>query len=85
MERLTRLSLNTSQLIFKGIELATGSTTFTLDQAIPGFGSSFKQEVNSLRIDLQNPHVQFFSTPSNGVLPLETNAQTTSQFLDEYD
>ena len=43
------------------------------------------QTVNSFRVDLFNPNIQFLSTPSNGDLPEETIAQTTSQFLDEFD
>jgi hypothetical protein len=66
--------VNSWQPIFQGIDYATGFT----DDPVP-------QQVNSLRIDLFNPTVHFFSTPSNGIEPLETTAQTTSQFLDQYD
>lgn len=59
--------------IFEGIEFATGTDD---DPA---------QQVNSFRIDLSSPGIRFFSTPDNGVLPEETIAQTTSQFLDEFD
>lgn len=66
--------VNPWQSIFQGIDYATGFT----DEPVP-------QRINSLRIDLSNPDLQFFSTPSNGGEPEETTAQTTSQFLDEFD
>lgn len=59
--------------IFEGIEFATGSD----DEPA--------QQVNSFRVDLFSPKIRFFSTPDNGILPEETIAQTTSQFLDEFD
>jgi hypothetical protein len=83
-------NVNSYEPIFEGIELATGYTKFTTDDPIElpdgmFVEGPFFQRVTSLRIDLENPDIQFFSTPSNGDLPLETNAQTTSEFLDEYD
>lgn len=60
--------------LFEGIDYATGFS----DEPVP-------QNVNSLRVDLLNRNIQFLSTPSNGSLPEETTAQTTSQFLDEFD
>lgn len=66
--------VNPWQPIFEGIDYATGFT----DEPVP-------QSVNSLRIDLLNPNIQLLSTPSNSDLPEETIAQTTSQFLAEYD
>ena len=62
------------QPIFEGIDYATSFT----DEPVP-------QTVNSFRVDLLNPNIQFLSTPSNGDLPEETIAQTTSQFLEEFD
>lgn len=59
--------------IFEGIDFATGSDN---DPA---------QQANSFRVDLSSPDIQFFSTPDNGILSKETIAQTTSQFLDEFD
>lgn len=59
--------------IFEGIEFATGSD----DEP--------DQQVKSFRVDLSSPEIQLFSTPDNGILPEETIAQTTSQFLDEFD
>jgi hypothetical protein len=58
--------------IFQGIDYATGSS----DASEPKL-----QRVNALRIDLSNPDIKFFSTPSNGDVELDTFAQTTSSFL----
>lgn len=66
--------VNPWQPIFKGVDYATGFSSE------PVF-----QKINSLRIDLYNPNIRFLSTPSNGAAPEETTAQTTSQFLDEFD
>ncbi|MEL7039510.1 MAG: phosphodiester glycosidase family protein [Cyanobacteria bacterium J06592_8] len=66
--------VNPWEPIFEGIDYATGFT----DDPVP-------QSANSFRIDLLNPEIQFFSTPSNGDIELETIAQTTSQFLEEFD
>ncbi len=38
-----------------------------------------------LRIDTSAPGLELFATPSNGDDPLETDAQTTRQFLEEHD
>ncbi|HBG27146.1 MAG: hypothetical protein A2Y10_18580 [Planctomycetes bacterium GWF2_41_51] len=43
------------------------------------------QKVNVLKIDLDNPEISFFTTPSNGALPLETVSQTTGNFLQQYE
>lgn len=66
--------VNSWQPLFEGIDYATGFS----DEPVP-------QKVNSLRVDLLNPNIQFLSTPSNGSLPEETIAQTTSKFLDRFD
>lgn len=66
--------VNSWRPIFQGVDYATGFT----DAPVP-------QQVNSLRIDLFNPKIQFFSTPDNGNDPEDTTSQTTSQFLDQYD
>lgn len=42
------------------------------------------QKVNALRIDLENPEISFFTTPSNGSASLETTSQTTGNFLQQY-
>ncbi|MEO7297127.1 MAG: phosphodiester glycosidase family protein [Verrucomicrobiota bacterium] len=61
--------------IFRGVDRATGEA----DAA-----ESRVQKVNVLRVDLNDPGVALFSTPSNGARPLETDGQTTSQFLTTY-
>jgi Phosphodiester glycosidase/CARDB len=61
--------------LFKGIDHARGEA----DAA-----ESRPQKVNALRIDLNDPDVQLFGTPSNGAAPLETFGQTTSTFLTTY-
>ena len=53
------------QPIFEGIDYATSFT----DEPVP-------QTVNSFRVDLFNPNIQFLSTSSNGDLPEETIART---------
>jgi uncharacterized repeat protein (TIGR02543 family) len=58
--------------IFKGVDYATG-TADTNEVRL--------QKVFAIRVDLLDPDVEFFSTPSNGADPLETTSQTTSQFL----
>lgn len=59
--------------IFEGIEYATGSDT-----------SPRLMRAYALRIDLWNPDVVMFATPSNGSSSYETNLQTTPAFLDAY-
>jgi hypothetical protein len=65
--------------IFQGIEHATG------EAAIDDAGAQLLQKVNALRIDLQQPDIRFFTTPSNDDRPFETDSQTASQFLTEYE
>jgi hypothetical protein len=60
--------------IFEGIEYATGSDT-----------SPRLMRAYAMRIDLWNPDVAMFATPSNGGSPYETNLQTTPSFLDAYN
>ncbi len=60
------------QPIFRGVELATGEA----DQA-----EVRRQRVLAVRIDVQAPGVEFFSTPANGDRPLETTSETTAEFL----
>jgi hypothetical protein len=43
------------------------------------------QNVNCLRIDVQNPKIRFFTTPSSGGEPRETISSNASQFLTTYD
>src|SRR5690242_15830017 len=61
--------------LFKGIDHARGEA----DAA-----ESRLQKVNALRIDLSDPDVQLFGTPSNGAASLETFGQTPSTFLKTY-
>ena len=68
--------VNSWKPIFEGIDYATGMA----DSSEPRI-----QKVNALRIDLSNPDIEFFSTPSNGDAELETFAQTTSDFLASSD
>ena len=56
--------------LFKGIEHAVGEA----DAKEPRL-----QKANALRIDLADPDIRFLATPHSG--PLETVAQTASQFL----
>jgi hypothetical protein len=42
------------------------------------------QAIYAVRIDLQEPSVKFFVTPSNGDRPLETDGRKTSTFLKEF-
>lgn len=56
--------------IFKGVQHATGWTD-----------TPRLQRVNAIRIDLREPDISFYTTPSNGVSPGDTNRQTGSQFL----
>jgi exopolysaccharide biosynthesis protein len=60
------------QPLFQGVELATGEA----DQA-----EVRRQRVLAVRIDVQAPGVEFFSTPANGDRPLETISETTAEFL----
>ncbi|MCE5187013.1 MAG: phosphodiester glycosidase family protein [Planctomycetaceae bacterium] len=56
--------------LFEGVEQASGwADTPRL------------QQVQALRIDLQNPHVSFYSTPGNGTALGDTNRQTGSEFV----
>jgi hypothetical protein len=38
-------------------------------------------KVQGIRIDLQEPGIEFLTTPSNGDRPLDTDSMTTSEFL----
>lgn len=58
--------------LYRGIELATG-TADTNEVRL--------QKVFTLRVDLADPTVEFFSTPSNGDAPMETFGQTTTTFV----
>lgn len=58
--------------LFQGVERATGEA----DQA-----EARLQKVSAVRVDLRDPDIEFFSTPSNGGRPLETTSESTSEFL----
>ena len=59
--------------IFVGVEKCDASS----DQPRP-------LQVRAVRIDLQEHTIRFLVTPSNGDEPLDCNARTTSQFLQEF-
>jgi hypothetical protein len=61
--------------IFQGVEFATGTADDTEVRL---------QQVQALRVDLADPNVEFFSTPSNGDAPMETFGQTTTTFVQTY-
>lgn len=61
--------------IFKGIDFATGEADTNEVR---------QQKVSVLRVDLLNPAVEMFSTPSNGSGDLETYGQTTTTFVNSY-
>jgi hypothetical protein len=64
--------------IFLGIDHATGQAT------IDAPAGERLQRVNALRIDLLQPDIRFFTTPVSDDDLLETDSQTTSQFLATY-
>jgi len=55
---------------FKGIDIATGQRL-----------APILQQVFAVRIDLHEPGIEFFVTPSNGERPAETDGMKTSDFL----
>jgi phosphodiester glycosidase len=61
--------------IFQGVEAAQGEA----DAAEPRL-----QQVNAMRVDLQAPGVELFSTPGGAPPPKETHSETTSEFLVHY-
>src|SRR5439155_5130757 len=62
--------------VFKGVDYTTGQAD-TNEVRL--------QKVFALRVDLQEPSVEFFSTPSNGTNgDLETYGQTTTTFVNTY-
>lgn len=58
--------------IFKGVELAKGEA----DAA-----ESRLQKVRAVRVDLRDPDIELFTTPSNGAAPQETTSETTGEFV----
>lgn len=61
--------------MFKGIDFTTGDAD-TNEVRL--------QKVFALRVDLADPSVEFFSTPSGGAAPFETIGQTTTTFVQTY-
>src|ERR1043166_5932870 len=61
--------------IFKGIDYTTGEADTN---------EARLQKVFALRVDLQEPSVEFYSAPSNGTNDLETFGQTTTTFVNTY-
>ena len=61
--------------VFRGIDFTTGQADTNEVR---------EQKVFALRVDLTEPTVEFFSTPSNGAGLLETFGQTTTTFVDTY-
>jgi exopolysaccharide biosynthesis protein len=61
--------------MFKGIDFTTGEADTNEIRL---------QKVFALRVDLADPTVAFFSTPSGGVAPFETIGQTTTTFVGTY-
>jgi hypothetical protein len=59
-----------------GIELAR------VESAAPG---AARVALCALRVDLDAPGLDVFTTPGNGAEPLETTAQTTPQFVAQHD
>lgn len=69
------ITINPWVPIFKGIEFTTGEADTNEVR---------QQKIRALRVDLTEPTIEFFSTPSNGAGPMETDGQTTTTFVDAY-
>lgn len=65
------ITINPWEPIFQGIEFTTGAADTNEVR---------QQKVFVLRVNLTEPTIEFFSTPSNGDAPLETFGQTTTTF-----
>lgn len=61
--------------IFRGVEFTRGEA----DAEEPRM-----HKVRAVRVDLTEPAIEFFSTPSNGDGPMETYGQTTTTFVQTY-
>lgn len=59
--------------IYEGVWTATGSDTYPRPMA-----------AYAIRVDMANPNVSMYATPSNGSAPLETTLQTPPSFLSAY-
>ncbi len=69
------ITVNPWNPIFQGIDIATGDA----DASEPTL-----QHVITMRVDLSNTNISFFSTPSNGTNSLDTFGQTTGTFMSTY-
>jgi exopolysaccharide biosynthesis protein len=72
---LAAITINPWEPLFRGIEFTTGTADTNEVR---------QQKVFGLRVDLAQPTIEFFSTPSNGDAPLETFGQTTTTFVQTY-
>ena len=61
------------QGLFRGVDYFTETSVGGLPQV-----------VHAMRVDLSDPNIHFFVTPSNGDAPLDTNGLKTSTFLKQY-
>src|SRR6186713_1203299 len=60
---------------FKGVDYTTGQAD-TNEVRL--------QKVFVFRVDLREPTIQFYSTPSNGTNAMETDGQTTTTFVNTF-
>jgi exopolysaccharide biosynthesis protein len=72
---LAAITINPWEPLYRGIQFTTGTADTNEVR---------QQKVFGLRVDLAEPTIQFFSTPSNGDAPLETFGQTTTTFVQKY-
>ena len=72
---LAAITINPWEPLFQGIQFTTGTADTNEVR---------QQKVFGLRVDLAEPTIEFFSTPSNGDAPLETFGQTTTTFVQTY-
>ncbi|WP_018410154.1 phosphodiester glycosidase family protein [Methyloversatilis thermotolerans] len=79
---LDNASLNGWTALYKGVDYTTG---FATGVTSPTNSTPRSHAINAMRIDLRDPDIRFFSTPGNGSVIGDTNAQTTSDFLEAYD
>jgi exopolysaccharide biosynthesis protein len=69
------ITINPWTPVFKGVDYTTGQADTNEVR---------QQKVCAFRVDLREPTIQFFSTPSNGTNDLETDGQTTTTFVNTY-
>ena len=69
------ITINPWVRLFQGVDFATAQADASEVRM---------HKVAALRVDLADPKVEFFSTPSNGIPPFETVGQTTTTFADTY-